>query len=108
MRKYKIYAIDFDNTLAVTKYPTIIKPKKRIIHLVKRLKRRGDKIVLWTCRCGQNLSDAVKWCESQGIRFDAINSNLPEEITKWNSDPRKIGADYFIDDKNKFIFGLRW
>ena len=108
MRKYKIYRIDFDGTLCKSKYPTIIKPKKRIIRLVKRLKRRGNKLILWTCRSGQNLNDAVKWCESQGIRFDAINSNLPEEITKWNSDPRKIGADYFIDDKNKFIFGLRW
>ena len=108
MKKYKIYAIDFDGTLAITKYPVIIKPNKRIVRLVKQLKRNGNKIILWTCRSGENLNNAVKWCAEQGLVFDAVNENLPEEATKWNSDPRKIGADYFIDDKNKFIFGLRW
>ncbi|HWT74306.1 MAG TPA: hypothetical protein VN258_06265 [Mobilitalea sp.] len=106
MNDYKIYAVDFDGTLAKTKYPVIIKPIKRIIRLVKRLKRKGNKIILWTCRSGENLDNAVKWCTEQGIVFDAVNENLPEEIARWNTDPRKIGADYFIDDKNKFIFGL--
>ena len=34
--------------------------------------------------------------------FDAVNENLPERIALYNNDCRKIGADYYIDDKNLF------
>jgi hypothetical protein len=45
------------------------------------------------------LEEAVNWCKEQGIIFDAVNANLPETLQKYGTDPRKITADYYIDDK---------
>ena len=95
----KIYAFDFDGTLCQEAYPSIGKPNKAMIRFVKRQKRRGHRIILWTCRCGAPLEDAIDWCKAQGITFDAINNNLPETLLKYGTDSRKITADYYIDDK---------
>ena len=98
------YAIDFDGTLCVDKYPNIGKPRKGVIRKVKRLQKKGHKFILWTCREGELLYDALLWCGKQEIvYFDAINENLPEMIEKYGTDPRKIGADKYIDDK-----AVRW
>lgn len=69
-----------------------------INHLIKRQKQ-GNKIILWTCRCGEWLKDAVDWCKMYGLEFDAINENLPEMIEEYGSDSRKIFYDILIDDK---------
>ena len=45
------------------------------------------------------MDDAVNWCASKGLYFDEVNENPPEEIDKWQSNPRKVGADVYIDDK---------
>ena len=95
----KVYAVDFDGTLCERAWPEIGAPKWRIIDLVKLLRRQGDKIILWTNRSGESLAKAIIWCAEHGLEFDAVNANLPEEIERWNSDPRKIGADAYIDDK---------
>jgi hypothetical protein len=95
----KIYAFDFDGTLCREAYPAIGKPNKSMIYFVKKLKNRGHRIILWTCRCGKPLEEAVEWCRNQGIIFDAVNANLPETLQRYGSDPRKITADYYIDDK---------
>lgn len=95
----KIYAFDFDGTLCQEAYPHIGKPNRHMIYLAKKLKCNGHKLILWTCRCGKSLEDAVDWCRSQGITFDAINSNLPETLQKYGTDSRKVTADYYVDDK---------
>lgn len=95
----KIYAFDFDGTLCQEAYPNIGRPNRHMIHLAKKLKRNGHKLILWTCRCGQPLEEAIEWCKLQGITFDAINSNLPETLQKYGTDSRKVTADYYIDDK---------
>lgn len=94
-----IIAVDFDGTLCENKYPEIGTPKREMIDLMKWRKSMGDKIILWTCRSGKSLDDAVVWCASKGLYFDEVNENPPEEIDKWQSNPRKIGADVYIDDK---------
>lgn len=95
----KIYAVDFDNTLAWTEFPEILSPRSEIIAYVKTLKANGNRIILWTCRVGKDLEDAVKWCKEQGIEFDAVNENLPDQIEKYGNDSRKVNADFYIDDK---------
>ena len=35
-----------------------------------------------------------------GLKFDAVNENLPEMIKLFGSDSRKVFADYYLDDKN--------
>lgn len=94
-----IYAIDFDGTLANTQYPKIVEPNKKVVAYAKMLKIQGHKLILWTCRQGQTLEEAVEWCTSQGLEFDAVNEHLPEQIERWGNDTRKIYADYYIDDK---------
>ena len=95
----KIYAIDFDGTLCKNKYPNIGTPIQKVIDFVKDIKDKGNKIILWTCRTDDKLDEAIEWCKDQGIEFDAINENLPEQIEKFGGDTRKVNADYYIDDK---------
>lgn len=96
----KIYAVDFDGTLAKTRFPEIISPNVTMFMLCKQLKRNGAIIILWTCRCGKDLDDAVEYCKKYGLEFDYINENVPENIEKWGNDSRKIFAHEYIDDKS--------
>lgn len=99
-KPYLSYAVDFDGTLCDSEYPNFGKPNKRLIEFLIKKKKEGHKLTLWTCREGTELLNAVKWCEKHGLTFDAVNENLPEDIEVFGSDPRKIGYDILIDDKN--------
>lgn len=101
-----IYAVDFDGTLCEIAYPDIGQAKQNVIDFCLRKQAEGHKLILWTCRCGEYLEQAIKWCEEQGLIFDAINENLPERITEYGGDCRKVSADYYIDDKNICIASL--
>lgn len=103
----RIIAVDFDGTLAVTKFPQIIKPIWKTIALCKYLQKRGAILILWICRCGDDLTEAVEWCKERGLVFDYINENVPENVEKWGNDSRKIFAHKYIDDKaTNPAFGL--
>ena len=94
-----IIAVDFDGVLVEDEYPGIGHAIAENIKFVKELKKQGNKIILWTCRSGKQLDDACLFCYRHGIKFDAINSNLPETIEKYGNDSRKITADIYLDDK---------
>lgn len=98
-----IYAVDFDGTLCVDRYPEIGAPRPGVIAFVKSERERGAKLILWTCRCGEHLDAAVAWCKAQGLTFDAVNENLPEHIALYDNDCRKVYADRYIDDRNLLI-----
>lgn len=95
-----IIAIDFDGTLVEDRFPDIGTPNQLMIDYCKNLKKEGTKIILWTCRNGEKLTEAVEFCKQQGIVFDAVNENLPEVQAMFNGDTRKVYADRYIDDKN--------
>jgi hydroxymethylpyrimidine pyrophosphatase-like HAD family hydrolase len=97
---YKIVAVDFDGTLFENKWPEIGEPHIALIDYLKKRQEQGDKLILWTCRCGDKLDAAVKKCETYGLIFDAVNENLPEAIEMFGGDSRKIFAHEYIDDKN--------
>ena len=78
-----IYAVDFDGTLAVTRFPEIVEPKQKVVAAVKMLKANGHKVILWTSRAGRDLETAVEWCHGQGLEFDAVNEPLPEQVARW-------------------------
>lgn len=95
-----IFAIDFDNTLFFTEFPVIIKPNQLLIDFIKILKKHNAFLILWTCRTGKDLEDAVIACKEVGIIFNKINDH--SDIMKerfHNSDGRKIYADYYLDDR---------
>ncbi len=101
MSEYRrIIAVDFDGTLAETKFPEIVAPKLRMIQFVKQLQQQGCILILWTCRCGKDLEAALKFCEEYSLKFDYINENVPENVEKWGNDSRKIFAHEYIDDKS--------
>lgn len=101
-----VIAVDFDGTLCENKWPEIGEPNLEVIEYVKRKKSQGAKIILWTCRTYRQLEEAVKWCEEQGMVFDAVNENLIETIIKFGEDTRKIVADEYIDDRANTKFEL--
>ncbi len=94
-----VYAVDFDGILCYDRYPEIGIPRFGVIDFVKRRKAEGDKIILWTCRSGEQLDAAVAWCADHGIIFDAINDNLKENIERHGNNCRKVSANYYIDDR---------
>lgn len=91
-----IVAVDFDGTLSLdAQYPNIGRFNTSLYEALMRLKSVGWRIVLWTCREGKELREAVVWCANNGLEFDAINENPPEVPFK----SRKVVADMYIDDK---------
>ena len=95
----RIIAVDFDGCLCENAWPEIGAPRQAVIDALLERKKVGVKIILWTCRVGERLDAAVKWCADRGITFDAINANLPENIESFGNDCRKVFADEYWDDK---------
>ena len=98
-----ILAVDFDGTLVEDKYPDIGSINREIWDAVKQAQDEGCKIILWTCRTEHWLQDAVRFCEENGLVFDAVNENLPQIQCFYGGDTRKVFADLYIDDRNAYI-----
>ena len=91
-----IVAVDFDGTLSLdAQYPNIGRFNTPLYEALMKLRGIGWSIVLWTCREGKELREAVEWCKMNGLEFDAINENPPEVSFK----SRKVVADMYIDDR---------
>lgn len=97
---FNIIAVDFDGTLCENKWPEIGEPNKELIAYLKERQAAGDKLVLWTCRVGEILKNAIEWSAERGLIFDAVNENLPEIVNSFGTDTRKIFANEYIDDRN--------
>ena len=95
----RVIAVDFDGTLCENRYPKIGKPRSQIINAIKLAQAAGDQIILWTCREGKLLQQAIDAASSWGIEFDAVNDSLNSWKTSFQCDPRKIGATEYWDDR---------
>lgn len=114
-----IIATDFDDTLfqyvpapeGTLDYSgrpgSIGLPNLPLIQFLIIRREDGDKLILWTCREGKALHEAVEACRSQGLEFDAVNANLPHMCPEgqW-PDSRKVKADLYLDDKGCKIHGV--
>lgn len=98
-KKSKIIAVDFDGCLVTNKWPEIGEPIWKNINKLKEEQKNGSKIILWTCRVGVRLAEALKFCDGFGIHFDSINENLPMINLLHGGDSRKIFADEYWDDR---------
>lgn len=98
----KIIGVDFDGTLAVTRgtYPKIQGPIQEVIDYVKSEQAAGAYLILITMREYDELRQAVEWCKEQGLRFDAVNDNLPQMKEFFGNNPRKIFCNEYLDDTN--------
>lgn len=102
-----VIAVDFDGTLCEDAFPEIGKPHETLINDLKRCrKEKGDKLILWTCRCGEYLDKAVEWCKEQGLIFDAVNENVPDVVAKYGEGGPKVFADLYIDDRSFHPSGI--
>ena len=108
MNDAKVYAVDFDGTLSLGHYPEIGEPNLALFDFLRREQAKGGKVILWTCRDGKLLKEAVAFCNSRDLHFDAINQNLPENIAQYGNDARKVNADYYIDDKTLCFPGVNF
>lgn len=107
-RYSRIFAVDFDGTLNLAeKYPLLGEPNEGLFRFLKRRQQAGDKIILWTCREGDYLKSAVKFCRRYGLAFDAVNDNLPENKEYFKNNSRKVYAHCYVDDRNMYFSGER-
>lgn len=90
-----IVAVDFDGTLQINGTANV-----NLIQKLKRAQKQGDIIILWTCREGQRLAEALLFLQSYNFKPNYVNSNCPEAIIRTKCDSRKIFADVYIDDKS--------
>ena len=95
-----IIAIDFDGTIVADAYPAIGELKPGAKEVINRLRDEGYYIIIWTCRAGIRLLEAIEFLAKNGIRYHQINKNSPENIREYKGvDTRKVYADLYIDDK---------
>jgi len=96
----KIIAVDFDGTLAENDWPGIGAPIQTTIDALKEEIAAGAKVILYTNRCDERLTEAVEWCREQDIEFDAVNDNLDYIIVYFGgSNSRKPFANEYWDDR---------
>lgn len=96
-----IIAVDFDGTLCANAWPEIGAPNNALIDfLLERKHAHGDKLILWTMREGADLLAALYWCADRGLTFDAVNDNDEDLKKRYNNNPRKVFANWYIDDHN--------
>lgn len=94
-----IIAVDFDGTLCEAEWPGIGAPIWPMINYIKMRQHEGARLILWTCRRGDSLRDAVDWAHEHGLDFEAVNENLPDMIQFFDGDSRKVFAHEYIDDR---------
>lgn len=93
-----VIAVDFDGTITDKNvFPDIGPMKEHSIAALKNLQCHGHKIILWTCREGKYLEDAVNALQQEDLFVDGVN------FSPYQLQSRKIVADVYIDDKNVFM-----
>lgn len=94
-----IIAVDFDGVLVEDKFPKIGRTHWDVVQAVRKLMLTNHELILWTSRVDERLEEAVRWCEEHGLKFVAVNSNSPNNLAQYGTDPRKVYADVYIDDR---------
>ena len=95
----RVIAVDFDGCLCRSAWPSIGPAAMDTIRRLKKERAAGTKIILWTCREGELLDQAVAWCEDHGLLFDAVNEQIQEMKGVFGNDSRKIFATEYWDDR---------
>lgn len=101
----KVVGIDFDGTLVTNQYPDLGVIKENAKKVCQKIVDSGNQIVIWTCREPLVIKDFLL---ENDIPFNAINENTEVLTQRWGNDPRKVGVDLFIDDKNIFCHEINW
>jgi hypothetical protein len=106
-----LLAIDFDLTIANSQpFPKIQGLKKGAKKYINKLVNEGYHITIWTCRTdcekGNHLSEALSFLNGEGVMYHSANKNYEPLNKCFGNDCRKISADFYVDDKGLWLFGL--
>ncbi len=97
-----IIAVDFDGVLCESRFPEIGPANDRMVSAVQQLIGAGHEVILWTCRTGDRLTEALEWCGERGLEFCAVNRNAPSNRERFESEyPQpspKVYADLYVED----------
>ena len=86
-------AIDFDGTIVTHEYPYIGRDLPYVKEVIKTLVDNGHKLFLYTMRDGDQLEDAIKYCEFNNLNFIGYNKS-PQQFS---TSPKQY-ASVYIDD----------
>lgn len=98
MRRKLIFAVDFDGVIVANDYPRIGDAMPGAKATMNALRVAGHGIIIWTCRTGDGLVEAVTWLDSHRIQYDAINRDVP--INDIFVPGTKVYANVYLDDKS--------
>ena len=92
--KFQI-AFDFDGTITKkSAYPEVGEIDPVMIALIKEVQSRRHKALLWTCREGDTLKEAIVALQEHGVTMNGVNENTYVSFNKG----RKMYAKYLFDD----------
>jgi len=100
-----VLAVDCDGTIFNDNDCAVV--KKDIVKKLKEFKENGASLILWTCKEGDLLEDAIEKCKGIGLEFDSANENPPcqQKYLKEKKAEgkilatRKVMADFYLDDR---------
>ena len=97
-----IIATDFDDTLVVSYGFPKFDETTKWFHTLKATKEEypNVKVILWTCREGKYLEDAIAFCKEHGL---AVNEDIPSSLA-WKGKTRKPFAHIYVDDRGVYDF----
>jgi len=87
-------AVDFDGTCVTHEYPYIGKDIGAQA-VLKKIVEKGGKLILWTMRSHEELTDALEWFQVNEIPLFGVQGHPTQ--SDWTSSP-KCYAKLYIDD----------
>jgi hypothetical protein len=87
--------IDFDGTCVLHKFPGIGPDNKGAQDVLTELVDNGHRLILFTMRSEEHLTQAVNWFRERGIKLYGIQENPTQK--QWTSSPKAYGQ-LIIDD----------
>lgn len=98
-------AVDFDGTITKkSAYPQVGEIADNCAKALNHLQARGHKIILWTCREGKELQDAIQLLANNEVYLQGYNKREAE--AEYGN--RKIIADMYIDDRAYPCDPINW
>ena len=96
-------AVDFDGTVTMNNcYPKIDNIRPYVKEVINKLREKGHKLYLWTCRQNKELEDAIEFLNDNEIYFDGYNR------CDYEFGNRKMIAELYIDDRSYPIREIDW
>lgn len=96
MQRDKVIAIDFDGTIYNSTNKQLINGAKEAI---KILHQKGYVLVLWTCRSGNRLKNAINILKQYDLYQYFYCINETPDFVKYKVSC-KVCASFYIDDRN--------